>query len=681
MPLPLACAVLLAAFATPPATLPLLSLEDGIPGTMHRNAVEASLVDHEGQPALAVAFSTAEWPNVFFRPDAAQGHWDWSDWTGIRFHLHNPGPQAITAAIRIDNAGDENWLTHADVVPPGDSVMESRFNTAAREVFWGMRGVPELGPLPMGIDLDLSRIVAFQLFLPRPTQPHTLIITGIELFGPGASAAQKTQMPFVDRFGQYRHADWPGKLADEDALAARHEAEAAAIAAETAAPDRGWLEGPQLEATGWFRLEQLDGRWWLVTPDGHLFWSSGINCITTGDHSFIEGRAPWFEWLPDEDSPYARHVGQVEGAHSMADPVGGQGRTINFHAVNLQRKHGDDWGSAWRTLAYDRLRHWGINTIGNWSQWNVLDHSPIPFTVSANITGVRLLEGGRGYWRNMTDVFAENFPERAAQAVSGPAGRFGNTPLCIGYFVDNELSWAHIADGTLASPPDQPARIAFVERLIEQYGTIEALNAAWVTEAADWDALRLPANRNAAAETDRIAFERAFAARYFSVVQDAVHRIAPNQLYLGCRFAGAAEPHIMEAAAEHSEVISINAYFQSIDKDSCAAWNDWGRPVIIGEFHFGALDRGMFHGGLSPVATQADRAEAYRHYIESALACPAVIGAHWFQYVDQPITGRWYDGENYNIGFVDITDTPYPEMVEAAQAVHRTMYPHRMGSR
>jgi agarase len=50
------------------------------------------------------------------------------------------------------------------------------------------------------------------------------------------------------------------------------------------------------------------------------------------------------------------------------------------------------------------------------------------------------------------------------------------------------------------------------------------------------------------------------------------------------------------------------------------------------------------------------------------------VGCHWFQYVDQPVTGRSLDGENYNIGLVTITDTPYPELVEAAREVHREVH-------
>ena len=40
---------------------------------------------------------------------------------------------------------------------------------------------------------------------------------------------------------------------------------------------------------------------------------------------------------------------------------------------------------------------------------------------------------------------------------------------------------------------------------------------------------------------------------------------------------------------------------------------------------------------------------------------------------DQPVTGRT-DGEDYNMGFLDVCDTPYPEMVSASRKIGNSMY-------
>ena len=45
---------------------------------------------------------------------------------------------------------------------------------------------------------------------------------------------------------------------------------------------------------------------------------------------------------------------------------------------------------------------------------------------------------------------------------------------------------------------------------------------------------------------------------------------------------------------------------------------------------------------------------------------PELVGTHYFQWADQPSTGR-FDGENYNIGLVDVTDRPYPDLVRGAE--------------
>ena len=76
--------------------------------------------------------------------------------------------------------------------------------------------------------------------------------------------------------------------------------------------------------------------------------------------------------------------------------------------------------------------------------------------------------------------------------------------------------------------------------------------------------------------------------------------------------------------------------------------------------------------GLVQVRNLAERGTAYRFYVEQAAAFPAFIGSSWFQWVDQPCTGRM-DGENYNIGLVDVTDRPYADIIEAMRTTHQRL--------
>ena len=124
-------------------------------------------------------------------------------------------------------------------------------------------------------------------------------------------------------------------------------------------------------------------------------------------------------------------------------------------------------------------------------------------------------------------------------------------------------------------------------------------------------------------------------------------------------------------------MVSFNIYQPRVDPKSWAFTQDLGKPCLIGEFHFGALDRGLFHPGLVSTPNQAARAAMFQDYIHSVTDNPAFVGAHWFQYTDEALTGRPLDGENYNIGFVTVTDTPYPEMVKSARSVLGEAYIRR----
>ncbi|MDF1572478.1 MAG: hypothetical protein P1P82_12780 [Bacteroidales bacterium] len=51
---------------------------------------------------------------------------------------------------------------------------------------------------------------------------------------------------------------------------------------------------------------------------------------------------------------------------------------------------------------------------------------------------------------------------------------------------------------------------------------------------------------------------------------------------------------------------------------------------------------------------------------------------HWFQLVDQSVTGR-PDGENYQAGFLTVGDVPQQEIISVSRALGYNMYDIRSG--
>lgn len=134
---------------------------------------------------------------------------------------------------------------------------------------------------------------------------------------------------------------------------------------------------------------------------------------------------------------------------------------------------------------------------------------------------------------------------------------------------------------------------------------------------------------------------------------------------------------MLEAAAKYCDVLSFNVYRLKLNPAEWAILKDYDKPVVIGEFHFGSTDRGVFDTGLIAATDQKARGASYDTYVKSVLDHPNFVGAHWFQYVDQPATGRAMDGENAGVGFVTITDTPHREFIEAVRATNAGIYPYR----
>jgi hypothetical protein len=657
------------------------------------NAVEVQdakieLSTHDNRSALRIATGrSADWPGITLK--APQGQWDVSDRLRLEMEVKNVGNNAVTVHWRIDNPwsdGTTGQITGRLALKPGEQkffkvqLQRSLPDWLAPKLF-GMRGFPD--GMTKEKNIDASAINQFVIFVNRPTEAHVFEISCIRASGVympprWLSMGESKFFPFIDEYGQFIHSDWPGKTRAVEDLALRRKEEASELAKHPGPADwdryGGWQSGPQLEATGRFRVEKYNDKWWLVDPDGRLFWSHGIDCVRfdTGTTP-ITDRRRWYKNPPDKDSAFAQFYGEASWApHNYYE--GRTYETYNFTAANLFRKYGDDWAKQAAGIAHRRLKSWGMNTIANWSDENIYLMRKTPYVVSIGFGG-RQLEGSQGYWGKFRDVFDPSFKSELQKSLARQKGKSNDDPWCIGYFVDNEIAWGDevsLATAALSSPPDQPAKQVFIEDLKDRYGTIENLNRVWETQYVSWEAMlqsqETPDRKRAYA--DLAAFYTKTAETYFKTCRDAVKEIAPQTLYLGCRFAWVNELAV-KAAAKYCDVISYNFYREEIESFRLPEGID--KPVIVGEFHFGALDRGMFHTGLVPVENQEERAKAYKNYVTGGLRNPCIIGAHWFQYGEQATTGRG-DGENYQIGFLDIADTPYTETIQAAREVGYHMY-------
>ena len=475
----------------------------------------------------------------------------------------------------------------------------------------------------------------------------------------------------VDDLGQWTARDWPGKAGNAEAMA--HRLQSAAEAAEAAMPasrpdltQYGGSAQLTFASTGWFRTHHDGKRWWLVDPDGGAFWSAGVDCVIPGETALVTGNEALCAWLPPREGEFA--------------PAWRGPDLFSWATANLIRAFGDGWKEGWTRLTRRALAGIGFNTVGNWSDGDFARGSGLPYVwpLAGFPTTATTI------FRDFPDVFAPEYYTNAA-AFAQQLTAFQGDKNLVGYFLRNEPLWAfgafHLAEEMLLQNPARAphCRRTLADHLRAAYGGNEAaFLTAWGGLVSGFDALaehRL-ADRDAlteAARADLGTFSRAMIDAYVRIPSAACRAVDPYHLNLGMRWAWIATDDLL-AGSDACDVFSLNTYEFQVDAATVRrAAEASGRPVLIGEFHFGATDRGLPASGLKGVHTQADRGLAYQHFVEQAAALPDIIGAHYFQWNDQPLLGR-FDGENWQIGVVDGCHRPYPEFADAVQETHERIY-------
>lgn len=366
----------------------------------------------------------------------------------------------------------------------------------------------------------------------------------------------------------------------------------------------GWtkLQGTR---TGFFHTQEIVGRWWLVTPQGNVFFSKGVDNVS---------------YAPESDS----------SPPPPRDPA------------------------AWAKAASKQLRGWGFNTAGAWSAREIyttgIVFAPV-INMAAAVQHDVWLKGG------VVDYFSTEFrdaTDRVARTLCAPHAK---DPWLLGYFTDNELRWGKdwrsgdsLLEGYLKMPPASAGFRKASEFLRERGKSSSQLT-----------------------DQDKSDFLAMVAAEYGRITHNAIRRYDPNHLILGCRFAGYPGDTVIRAVGPYFDVISFHSYnpLPPVDRLELIS-NLTGRPVMITEFSFKAMDSGLPNtkGAAKPVATQKDRAEGFTSYVETLAKLANVVGYHWFEYRDEPKEGRRLDGENSNYGVVKIDFSPWEVLTTRMEQVN-----------
>ncbi|KAB7727363.1 agarase [Rudanella paleaurantiibacter] len=371
--------------------------------------------------------------------------------------------------------------------------------------------------------------------------------------------------------------------------------------------------------TGFFRTENVDGRWWLVDPEGHPYISLAVNSVRPGQSpnnrkAFDESFGNPDRWIAQTKQVFNRAGFTEAGSWSEVDPIRQYNQTTPKPLVySVMLSFLSTFERDWKT------KH--PNT----------ELPPAPLLV-------------------FDSTFAQFCRDHARRADT-----YRTDPNVLGYFSDNE--------------------IAFTNSLLDQ--ALKAPNTPAYRAASDWLTGR-GSNLQALTDADREAFQGLVAGVYYRSVVPALKAIDPNHLYLGTRLHANAKynPAIFAAAEPFIDVISINFYGQwQPTKASFLKWAAWSKkPFIITEFYTKGADTGMpnMSGAGWLVRTQADRAVHYQNFCLSLLQARNCVGWHWFRYQDNDPADLSADPSNNdsNKGLVDTRFVAYDALINGMKSLN-----------
>lgn len=387
-----------------------------------------------------------------------------------------------------------------------------------------------------------------------------------------------------------------------------------------APPDRlsrfgGSLELAKQEATGFFRVENVNEVWTFVDPEGYIFISMGINSVN-------------------------------EGGKSLR-------REFNNRFDSV-----DDWLS----LVDNVMRDLRFNTYANWSDYKTLRVHDRPYTARFSFMAsyVRQKGGGKmgygnfNYEKDVIPVFDSEFE----LYVLGQAKQFASLaddPYLLGVFSDNELPFNKI-DGCLQR---------YLELGVDDEGYQYAL--AWMKENH--------LGEEELTHKHDLEFMNVVIDRYYSIIRRAFDAYLPNHLYLGSRIHGNAlrNDSLFRISGLYVDVVSVNYYHKWHPEYNRI--NNWAslanKPILITEWYAKASDSGLNNskGAGFLVDSQKDRGYFYENFCLGLLRNPSVIGWHWFRFIDDLKTGA-----ESNKGILNRNFEVYQDLAGSMKAINRKAY-------
>jgi hypothetical protein len=404
-------------------------------------------------------------------------------------------------------------------------------------------------------------------------------------------------------------------------------------------------------ANFWRLGQDGSGVWWLISPDGQPEF---LNAVTTVQ-PYQRGR--------DKDGP-------AFVSKDWINPDTGK--------PDLDR---------WATRTLDRVRDMGFKGLGAWSH-PVFHKLDVPMTRDLNLWTWVPPQHKR--------LYDPQWPQIIENAVKAQVEPLKDNRQLVGYFSDNELDWTDASSGASVYfdglPVGDPNRAEVLKVVRSLWPDVASFNADWGSAIKDWAELEqmqsLPRDNPRGYHRLSGPWLQHMASDYFRITSAAIRKHDPNHLVLGVRFKGYAPPEVCRASRGQTDAQSLNYYVNDalLDAEMFREMyvESGNQPIILSEYSFHSLDGRSGNrnvvGFAAQVLDQQARADAYRIFTTALARVPYVVAADWFQWADEPPSGRVMDGEDVNFGIVDVDDRAYEKLATTIKSVASSLNDYHRSS-
>jgi hypothetical protein len=384
------------------------------------------------------------------------------------------------------------------------------------------------------------------------------------------------------------------------------------------------------DATGFFYSKMIDGRWWVIDPEGYLNICRAVNAISMG--------------------------------------------TGNISKTALSSKYGNSTAT-WMTKTMEFLNETGFYCAGSWSTTSTIianarqATNPLAYTLILNWmsgygSGRTIQQSGHmGYPNDAIFVFEQGFVDYCENKAKLLASN-KNDKNFFGYFSDNELP--------------------FYNNSLNKF---LRLGKTSITDVNYLATKKWLADHNyTEADTVNSDIQKQFLGyvgeTYESIVYNAIKKYDPNHMVLGPRVnvsEARNNKYFMQGIGKYVDILAVNYY--SVWTPDLISMNEWGKnlgkPFMVTEFYTKGEDSGLGNtsGAGWVVKTQQDRGYAYQNYTLALLENKYCVGWHWFKYMDNdPTTPGDPSNIDGNKGLAKIDYEPYEPMIEKMKEVNLRAY-------